>query len=157
MKNERSLIFNDIDMVRLKLVFLPDFLYYFIFSAFFWFNWKRQRNEGFPGSSDGKESACNVGECIRSLGGEERSFGERNGNPLQYSCLENFMHRGAWGLKGYCLWGCKESDWVTNTHTHTHTHTHTQGNEFSPIAYRKKCNSANTMNLTQWDCIRLLT
>lgn len=40
MKNERSLIFNDIniDMVRLKFVFVPDVLYYSIFSAFFWFN-----------------------------------------------------------------------------------------------------------------------
>ena len=37
-KNERSLIFNDIDMVRLKLVFLPDVLSYSIFSDFFWVN-----------------------------------------------------------------------------------------------------------------------
>ena len=40
MKSEISLMFNDIiiDMVRLKFVFLPDVLYYSIFSAFFWFN-----------------------------------------------------------------------------------------------------------------------
>ena len=50
----------------------------------------------FPGGSDGKESACNVGDwgSIPELG---RSLGEGNGNPLQYSCLENPMDRGAWG------------------------------------------------------------
>ena len=49
---------------------------------------------GFPGSSDGKESACNVGDLARSL--VVRSPGGRHGNPLQYSCLENPMDRGAW-------------------------------------------------------------
>ena len=50
---------------------------------------------GFPGDSDGKESTCNVGDLgsIPRLG---RSLGEGNGNPLQYSCLENSMDRGAW-------------------------------------------------------------
>ena len=51
--------------------------------------------KGFSGSSDGKESSCNV----RDLGlipGLGRSPGEGNGNPLQYSCLENPMEGGAW-------------------------------------------------------------
>ena len=50
---------------------------------------------GFPGVSDGKESTCNAGDLglIPEL---ERSPGEGNGNPLQYSCLENPMDRGAW-------------------------------------------------------------
>ena len=50
---------------------------------------------GFPGGSDGKESSCNT----RDLGlfpGSGRSPEERNGYPLQYSCLENSMDRGAW-------------------------------------------------------------
>ena len=42
-----------------------------------------------------KESACNVGDPC-SIPGLGRSPGERNGNPLQYSCLENSMDRGAW-------------------------------------------------------------
>ena len=50
-----------------------------------------------PGSSVGRESACNVGD-IGSLPGLGRSPGEGNGNPLQYSCLENPMDRGAWQL-----------------------------------------------------------
>ena len=51
--------------------------------------------EIFPCGPDGKESACNVGDLgsIPTLG---RSSGEGNGNPLQYSCLENSMDRGAW-------------------------------------------------------------
>ena len=50
---------------------------------------------GFPGGSDGKESACNV-ETPGSIPGSGRSPGEGNGNPLQYSSLENSMDRGAW-------------------------------------------------------------
>ena len=50
---------------------------------------------GFPGNSAGKESICNAGD-LGSIPGLERSPGEGNGNPLQYSCLENFMDRGAW-------------------------------------------------------------
>ena len=48
----------------------------------------------FPGGSDGKASAYNAGDP-RSILGSGRSPGEVNGNPLQYSCLENPMDRGA--------------------------------------------------------------
>ena len=47
---------------------------------------------GFPGGSEGKVSACDVGD-LGSIPGSGRSLGERNGNPLQYSCLENPMDR----------------------------------------------------------------
>ena len=52
-------------------------------------------NTGFPGGSEVKVSAWNAGDSglIPGLG---RSSGERNGNPLQYSCLENPMEGGAW-------------------------------------------------------------
>ena len=50
---------------------------------------------GFPGGSNDKESSCNVGD-LGSLPGLVRSPGERNGNPLQYSCLGNPMDRGVW-------------------------------------------------------------
>ena len=53
------------------------------------------RLRGFPGGSDGKESAYNAGDS-GSIPGLGRSPGEGNGNPLQYSCLENPTHRGAW-------------------------------------------------------------
>ena len=51
--------------------------------------------EDFPGGSDGKVSAYNAG-YLGSIPGSGRSPGEGNGNPLQYSCLENPMDRGAW-------------------------------------------------------------
>ena len=50
---------------------------------------------GFPDGSDSKESACNAGD-LGSNPGLGRSPGEENGNPLQYSYLENSMGRGAW-------------------------------------------------------------
>ena len=51
--------------------------------------------KGFPGGSGGKASARNAGD-LGSIPGLERSPGEGNGNPLQYSCLESPMDRGAW-------------------------------------------------------------
>ena len=50
---------------------------------------------GFPGNSVVKKSACSAGDA-GSIPGSGRSPGEGNGNPLQYSCLENPMDRGAW-------------------------------------------------------------
>ena len=53
---------------------------------------------GFPDGSIGKECACNAGDTgdIASIPGSGGSPGVGNGNPLQYSCLENSMGRGAW-------------------------------------------------------------
>ena len=48
---------------------------------------------GFPGDSDGKAAACVVGE-LGSIPASGRSPGEGNGNPPQYSCLENCMNGG---------------------------------------------------------------
>ena len=50
---------------------------------------------GFSGVSVGKQSACNAGD-LDLIPRWERSPGERNGNPLQYSCLENSRDGGAW-------------------------------------------------------------
>ena len=50
---------------------------------------------GFPGGSDGKESACNAGGPS-FIPGSRTCPGERNGSPLQYCCLENPIDRGAW-------------------------------------------------------------
>ena len=52
-------------------------------------------HQGFPGGSDGKESTCNVGDS-GSIPGSGRLPGKGNGNPLQYSGLENSMDRAAW-------------------------------------------------------------
>ena len=56
-------------------------------------NWTLLKD--FPGGSDGKASAYNVGDLC-SISGWGRSPGEGNGNPLLYSCLENPMDGGAW-------------------------------------------------------------
>ena len=50
---------------------------------------------GFPGDSDSKEYACNAGDP-GLIPGSVRSPGKGNGNPFQYSCLENHRDRGAW-------------------------------------------------------------
>ena len=85
---------------------------------------------GFPGGSDGKESTCNAGDpgLIPGLG---RSPGEGNGNPLQYSCLENPMEEEPGGLQSM---GSQRigHNWESQTHMHTHTHTHTH-TQFSLI------------------------
>ena len=58
-----------------------------------------------------KESAFNARICLQMplIPGLGRSSGERNGNPVQYSCLENSMDQGTWWAI-YSPWGCKESD-----------------------------------------------
>ena len=56
--------------------------------------------EGFPDGSDGKEFSCNAGDQ-GLIPGSERSPGEGNDYPLQYSCLENPMDRGDWQAMGY--------------------------------------------------------
>ena len=60
---------------------------------------------GFPDASDRKESTCNAGDP-GSIPGSERFSGEGNGNPFQYSWLENSKDRGDWWV--YSPWGCKE-------------------------------------------------
>ena len=75
-------------MLKLKLQYLghlPD--------VKSWLIWKDPGD--FPGVSDGKASAYNAGDP-GSIPGLGRSSGEGNGNPLQYSCLENLMDRGSW-------------------------------------------------------------
>ena len=67
--------------------------------------------------SDGQKSAHNAGD-LGSIPGWGRSPGVGNGNPLQYSCLENPMDRGTW--QGYSLCGGKAGhNWATNTFTFT--------------------------------------
>ena len=67
---------------------------------------------GFPGGSEVKASASNAGD-LGSIPGSGRSPGEGNGNPLQYSCLENPMD-----IEGDSPWGRKESDTTEQLHLH---------------------------------------
>ena len=77
---------------------------------------------GFLGGSDGKQYTCNA-EDTGSISGSGRSPGGGNGNPLQYSYLDNPAQRS---LVGYSPWGRKESDMTErltlslSLHFHTH-------------------------------------
>ena len=71
----------------------------------------------FPGGSDGKASAYNAGD-LGSIPGLGRFPGEGNGNPLQYSCLENPMDGGAWWATVHRV----TKSW-TRLSDFTHTHT----------------------------------
>ena len=74
---------------------------------------------GFLGSSNGKESARSVG-ALGSIPESGRSPGQGNGNPLQYSCLENSMDRGVWWA---IVHGVAKSQVMTERLTNTHTDT----------------------------------
>ena len=76
-------------------------------------------NGGFSGGSDGKEPSSNA-EGIRDMGsipGSGRSLGEGNGNPFQYSCLENPMDRGAWWVTVHGV--TKSRTRLSDKHFHT--------------------------------------
>ena len=65
----------------------------------------------FPGGSNDKESACNVGDP-GLIPGLRRSPGEGNGNPLQYPCLENPVDKGSWWASVHGV----ENEQLTHTH-----------------------------------------
>ena len=95
--------------------------------------WGPSIPEGFPGSSNGKEFACNAGD-LGLIPGSGRSPEGGHGNPLQYSCLENPMNRGAWRATFH---GVAE----TNTFTFTHTG---EGHLFNSGYWLKGISSRNT-------------
>ena len=76
----------------------------------------------FPRTSVGKESVCNTGDPD-SIPGWERSPREGNGNPLQYSCLENPMDRGAWWATVHVV-ARVSHNLVTKPPPCTYTYTH---------------------------------
>ena len=74
---------------------------------------------GFPGGSVGNESACNAEDtgAEGSVPGSGRSPGEEHGNPLQFSCLENPVDRGAWQAT---VPGVTKSQTRLSAHIHPH-------------------------------------
>ena len=102
--------------------------------------WRRDRLPtpvflGFPGGSDGRESACNAGD-LGLIPGSGRPPGGGHGNPRQYSCLEN--PHGQSSLVGYSPWGRKESDTTERLSTAQHrvngNATRKQGNPSDPLS-----------------------
>ena len=72
----------------------------------------------FSGGSDGKESACNVGD-LSLIPGSGRSSGGGHGNLLQYSCLQNPTDREAWQAMVHRV--AKSWEQLKRLSTHTHT------------------------------------
>ena len=68
-------------------------------------------SQQLPGGSHGIESAGDPGD-LGLIPGPGRSTGERNGNSLQYSCLENSMDRGAWLVQGHGV--TKSQTWLSD-------------------------------------------
>ena len=78
------------------LYFEPSFRFFPVLAEHLLLRFLSQpKTGGFPGGSDGKDSACNAG-YLGSIPGLGRSPREGSGYPLQYSCLENSMDRGVW-------------------------------------------------------------
>ena len=101
-------------------VFLKTNCFYVMQNMAFWlFGFLATR--GFPGGSEDKASACNAGDR-GSIPGLGRSPGEGNGNPLQYSCLENPIDRGAWRATVH---------WVAESRTRLSDFTFTFGNSYT--------------------------
>ena len=129
----------------------------FLCQAIFCNNLMRERNlkNLIPRSLSGKESACNAGDTgdVGLIPGLGRSPGGGNGNPLQYSCLEN--PHGQRSLVGYSPRGGKESD--TNEHTHIIQHKEKESKEEWRYIYTYICiygyvyqnHSAEHLNPTQ--------
>ena len=91
------------------------YFYIFVYTLFFFLL--------FSGGSVGEVSACSTGDRD-SIPGSGRFPGEGNGNPLQYSCLENSMDRGAWQD---IVHEVTESGTTESTNTHTQEFIHRNG------------------------------
>ena len=98
---------------------------------------------GFPGGSDGKESACNVGDP-GLIPGSERSPGEIHSNPLQYSCLENSVGSGAWW--GTVHGASKSWTWLSNEYF-----------PFQTMKQKQKINKWNYIKLNSICILRKLS
>jgi len=105
---------------------------------------------GFPGRSDGKEFSCNPGD-LGSILGAGRSPGEGNGYPLQYSCLESSMDRGAWWAMVDGV--AKNRTWLSNYHFLAQKYTDQQ---FGLFSYGDLCRSGSgSANLCCGPCMCL--
>ena len=110
----RSLIhFGFIFVYSLRRV-LISFFYMYLSSFPSTIYWRDFYPIDFPGVSDGKVSAYNAGDP-GSIPGWGRSPREGNANPLQYSCLENFMDRGTWHATVHGVTKRYRTEWLSHT------------------------------------------
>ena len=123
-------------------------------SRFLGWQFLNSRNhEGFLGGSAGKESTCNAGD-IRDSGlipGSGRCPGDGHGNPLQYSCRENPMDRGAWWAIVHG--GHRESDmteWFSTAHTENSS-TRIWSHWILVTTHRWGTNNRHTVRISPWN------
>ena len=101
---------------------------------------------GFPDSSDGKQSACSVGDP-GLISGLKRSPGEGNGNPLQYSCLENPKDGRSWQAIAH---------WITVGHNWANMSSLTGVGDISPwfwFAFPRWLVILNIFSYICWQCV----
>ena len=105
------------------------------------------KQKGFPGESDGKESTCNAGE-LGSIPGLERSPGEGNGNPFQYSCLGNPMDGEAWQatVHGVAKSRTRLSDFTCLLHLVDTEEIKNRWKEYTEELYKKDLNEPDCYN-----------
>ena len=101
---------------------------------------------GFPGGSDGKESACQAGD-VGSIPRLRRSSGKGNGNLLQYSCLENPMDRGAWQATVHEI--AKESDTTERINNNHNIYASYPESSFSPGLFFRQSYTVNLLKLAE--------
>ena len=91
-----------------------------------WFN-PGHETRGFPTGAVVKNPPSTAGDArdVGSVPGLGRSPGGGNGNPHQFSCLENSMDRGGWWATVHGV-AKSQKQLITHTHTHTHIYTHTK-------------------------------
>ena len=122
---------KELDMTEHMPCFIYLYMDYLMSHFSYWPSTSPERSSGwsslqcpsynlkFPGGLDGKESACNAGD-LGLIPRSGRSPGEGNGNPLQYSCLENAMDRGAWWVTVHGV--TKSQIRLSDFHLLTHTY-----------------------------------
>ena len=116
--------------VPLSLYPCLEFIFFFLIIFLF------MLRKGFRGVSVVKNLPTDARDArhMGSIPGSGRSPGEGNGNPLQYSCLENFMDKGAWRATVHGV--AKSQKWL-NTDTHPNTHAHKSTNKVWAISKGK--------------------
>ena len=102
----------------------------------------------FPGGSDGKVSAYSAGN-LGSIPGVGRPPGEGNGNPLQSSCLENSMERGAWWATVHG--GHKELDTTERLHSHTYMYIYFGGIPGGTVVKNPPANAGDAGSIPGWE------
>ena len=123
--------------------YISIYIYIYIYMPYLYMNFHIYIYE-LPWWLSDKESICLYRRWrnVSHIPGSGRSLGEENGKPLQYTCWENPMDRGAWRATVH---GVSKSKIWLSTHTPSHTHTYTHNGIL--LSYKKEWNNAICSNM----------